>query len=128
MKKKTIQSKDVCEISFIHKEKTENAKKNMKSDHTLTLLSDTFSALSDPTRAKIINALLIEELCVCDLAYLIRLSVSAVSHQLRLLRNLRIIESRKEGKIVFYSLTDSHIASLFHQGLEHVGEKTESAT
>jgi len=128
MKKKTVQIKDMCEVRFIHREKTEHAKKEMKSDKTLALLSETFSGLSDPTRAKIINALLIEELCVCDLAYLIGLSVSAVSHQLRLLRNLRIIESRKEGKIVFYSLSDSHIASLFHQGLEHVGEKTESAT
>lgn len=94
----------------------------MKSEETIFRLADTFSTLSDPTRAKIILALLSEELCVCDLASLLGLSLSAISYQLRILRNLRIVRYRKEGKMVFYSLADSHIEELFSQGLEHVEE------
>ena len=92
----------------------------MKSEDVIIRLAETFSALSDPTRAKIIFALQHEELCVCDLAHLIGLSTSAISHQLRFLRNLRIVKYRKEGKMVYYSLADKHIETLFKQGLEHV--------
>lgn len=94
----------------------------MKSEGTIIRLAETFSALSDPTRAKIIFALQNEELCVCDLAHLIGLTTSAISHQLRLLRNLRIVKYRKDGKVVYYSLADKHIETLFNQGLEHVEE------
>ena len=94
----------------------------MKPEDVIIRLAETFSALSDPTRAKIIFALQQEELCVCDLAHLIGLSTSAISHQLRLLRNLRIVKYRKEGKMVYYSLADKHIETLFNQGLEHMEE------
>jgi len=94
----------------------------MKPEETILHLADTFSTLSDPTRAKIIFALLSEELCVCDIANLLGLSLSAISYQLRILRNLRIVQYRKEGQMVFYSLADSHIEKLFCQGLEHVEE------
>jgi len=114
--------KATCEVVCIHKEKVESVKKTLKSEDTITRLAETFSALSNPTRAKIIFALLNEELCVCDLAHLVGLSSSAISHQLRLLRNLRIVKYRKNGKIVYYSLADKHIEHLFDQGLEHVEE------
>lgn len=114
--------KATCEVVCIHKETVEAVKKTLKSEDTITRLAETFSALSDPTRAKIIDALLNAELCVCDLAHLIGLTTSAISHQLRLLRNLRIVKYRKNGKIVYYSLADKHIEHLFDQGLEHVEE------
>ena len=85
-------------------------------------LADTFSALGDPTRVRILDALSHGELCVCDLAAVLSLSQSAVSHQLRLLRGMRLVRPRRDGRIVFYSLDDQHIMSLFRQTLQHVEE------
>ena len=112
----------VCEVVSINKTIVEKVRKIMKSEKTFTDLAETFSALSDPTRVKIIFALSKEELCVCDLANLIGLSSSAISHQLRILRNLKIVKYRKDGKVAYYSLADKHIEDLFNQGLEHVEE------
>ncbi len=111
-----------CGVACIHKETVESIKKALKSEDTIKRLAETFSALSDPTRAKIIDALLNAELCVCDMAHIIGISASAISHQLRILRNLRIVKYRKNGKIVYYTLADKHIENLFYQGLEHVEE------
>ncbi|MCD6193023.1 MAG: helix-turn-helix transcriptional regulator [Candidatus Aminicenantes bacterium] len=94
----------------------------MSSDKILLSLAEIFTALADPTRLKIIQALSLKELRVCDLAYLIGLSISAISHQLRLLRHLRLVKFRKEGRMVFYSLADGHIETLLQQGLDHVAE------
>jgi ArsR family transcriptional regulator len=85
-------------------------------------LAETFRALGDPTRVRILDALSHDELCVCDVATLIGMSESAVSHQLRLLRNLRLVRARREGRMVFYALDDQHIVTLFQQGLRHVTE------
>ena len=85
-----------------------------------TRLAETFKALSDPTRVRIISALSHTELCVCDLAATLGMSQSAVSHQLRTLRQLHLIKSRKEGRQVYYSLDDDHIHELFRCGLDHV--------
>jgi ArsR family transcriptional regulator, lead/cadmium/zinc/bismuth-responsive transcriptional repressor len=85
-------------------------------------LADTFRALGDPTRVRILDALSRAELCVCDIAALLSLTESAVSHQLRLLRGLRLVRSRRAGRMVFYALDDDHITRLFAQGLEHVEE------
>lgn len=85
-------------------------------------LAETFRVLGDPTRVRILDALAAAELCVCDLATLLGLSESAVSHQLRLLRTMRIVRSRREGRMVFYALDDHHVTGLFEQGLEHVEE------
>ena len=86
-------------------------------------LADTFSALGDPTRVRILDVLSHGELCVCDLAAVLRLSQSAVSHQLRLLRNIRLVKPRRDGRIVFYSLDDQHIMAIFKQTLQHVEEE-----
>lgn len=85
-------------------------------------VAETFKVLGDPTRTKIIFALFTAELCVCDLASLLNTTSSAVSHQLRILRNMRLVKYRKEGKMVFYSLDDDHINNLFHECLRHVEE------
>jgi len=87
-----------------------------------TTLAETFRALGDPTRVRILDALSRAELCVCDIATLLSLTESAVSHQLRLLRSLRLVRSRRAGRMVFYALDDGHIIRLFAQGLEHVEE------
>ncbi len=120
--RKNTHNDATCEVISIHKETVNKVKKNMKPEEVITRLAETFSALSNPTRAKIIFALLSEELCVCDLAHLVGLSSSAISHQLRILRNLKIVKYRKDGKIVYYALADKHIENLFNQGLEHVEE------
>ena len=83
-------------------------------------LAALFKALGDPTRVRILAALALRELCVCDLCAILDMSQSAVSHQLRLLRTARLVRFRRDGKNVFYSLDDEHVLALFAQGLEHV--------
>ena len=90
---------------------------------SVVALAETFKVLGDVTRVRILDALSRSELCVCDLAQLIGLSESAVSHQLRLLRGMRLVRSRRDGRMVFYTLDDQHIVRLFEQGMEHVGER-----
>lgn len=92
-------------------------------DNEIAEMSSLFKMMSDPTRLKIINALLVQELCVRDLAELMRMSQSAISHQLAALRNSRLIKFRRDGKQIFYSLDDEHIGQLFNQCLEHAQEK-----
>ncbi len=87
-----------------------------------TALAETFRVLGDPTRVRIVHALSLSELCTSDLATVVGMSESAVSHQLRTLRQLHVVRSRRDGKLVFYQLEDEHIRSLFEQGLEHVFE------
>ena len=85
-------------------------------------LADTFRILGDPTRVRIVDALAEEELCVHEIADRVEISESAVSHQLRLMRTMRIVRGRREGRCVYYTLDDQHILSLFQQGLRHVTE------
>lgn len=113
---------EICEITYIDKKKVSSVKKKMKPQTTMLRLSETFKVLGDPTRAKILFALSQEELCVCDIASLLGTTKSAVSHQLRILRNMRLVKYRKDGKIAFYTLDDRHIKNLFDEGLRHVEE------
>lgn len=96
-----------------------HALKDLVDDPLCTRMAATFKALADPTRVRIISALLHTELCVGDLASCLGMSTSAVSHQLRLLREMRLVRHRREGKYVFYALDDDHIYDLFQRGLEH---------
>jgi DNA-binding transcriptional ArsR family regulator len=89
---------------------------------TVQALADTFRVLGDPTRLCILDALASGELCVCDIASLVGISESAVSHQLRLLRGMRLVRPRRAGRLVYYSLDDHHIIELLNQGLTHVEE------
>jgi DNA-binding transcriptional ArsR family regulator len=90
---------------------------------TVQALADLFSILGDPTRVRIVDVLAEGELCVCDIAGEIGISESAVSHQLRLMRGMRIVRGRREGRSVYYSLDDQHVLDLFQQGLRHVSEE-----
>ena len=113
---------DTCEILFVDEEKVQAVREAMKPEPVFLSLSEIFKTLSDPTRVKIVYALSLKELCVCDLANLLGKSSSAVSHQLRVLRNLKLVKFRKEGKIAYYSLDDEHIHHLFKEGLKHAEE------
>jgi ArsR family transcriptional regulator len=92
-------------------------------DATAVALAETFKVLGDPTRVRILDALSRSELCVCDIAGLVGLSESAVSHQLRLLRGMRLVRSRRAGRLIYYALADHHIVGLVEQALEHVEER-----
>ena len=92
-------------------------------DRSAAALAETFKVLGDPTRVRILDALARAEVPVCDLADVLGLTQSAVSHQLRLLRSMRLVRSRREGRHIFYAVDDDHIARLFKQGLEHVQER-----
>jgi len=113
---------DRCGEKTIHLEKVRKVDGCLPGPDTLQGVADIFKALSDPGRVKIVLALAISELCVCDLAAVCNLSDSAVSHQLRILRNLKIVRNRRDGKIMFYRLDDQHVSALLHQCLEHVVE------
>jgi ArsR family transcriptional regulator len=95
----------------------------MLSEETATDLAETFKVLGDVTRLRILNAISRTEFCVGDIAGLVGLSESAVSHQLRLLRGMRLVRARRAGQQIFYTLDDQHIVGLFEQGLEHVQER-----
>jgi ArsR family transcriptional regulator len=113
---------DTCDVIHIHPAQLAALRGRLVGYDDAGELAETFRTLGDPTRVRMLDALSQSELCVCDLATLIGLSESAVSHQLRLLRNLRLVKARREGRMVFYSLDDRHIITLFRQGLRHVQE------
>lgn len=113
---------DVCDLVQIDLARVRKLRLELVTPDAVQGLADTFSALGDPTRVRILDALSHGELCVCDLAAVLGLSQSAVSHQLRLLRGIRLVKPRREGRIVFYSLDDQHIISIFKQTLQHVEE------
>jgi len=112
----------LCDLVCVNRKKVAAARKAMKPDATLFRLAQTFKVLGDPTRTKIISALLEGDLCVCELAVLIGISQSAVSHQLRVLRNMNLVKYRKVGRVAYYSLDDEHISSILSAGLRHVEE------
>ncbi len=113
---------DRCETRHADPARVELIRAALPSGETLEILADTFRALGDPTRVRMLAALSRSELCVCDLASLVGISESAASHQLRLLRSLRLVRSRRDGRMIFYRLDDDHIVRLLDQGLEHAAE------
>ena len=115
-----VSAEDRCKQDDIDEARLRAVDANLVNGPTATRLAQTFKALSDPTRVRIISALSHNELCVHELAACLGMSQSAISHQLRTLREMRLVRRRKEGRHVFYTLDDEHIHSLFHQGLEHV--------
>lgn len=115
---------DVCEILYIDEVRVRAVEAQMPVEETILAVSEVFKVLSDPTRARIVFALSQTELCVCDLAALLNLSDSAVSHQLRLLRSLRLVKYRKVGRLAYYSLDDDHSQRLLLDALEHVRQAT----
>jgi ArsR family transcriptional regulator len=114
--------RDTCDVIHIHPQQLAALRGRLVGLDDASELAETFRTLGDPTRVRMLDALSQSELCVCDLATLVGMTESAVSHQLRLLRNLRLVKPRREGRMVFYSLDDRHIITLFRQGLRHVQE------
>ena len=119
---------DLCEIVHLHPARVAALRAALIDKDDVIDLAETFRALGDPTRVRMLDALSHGELCVCDLAALVGMSESAVSHQLRLLRNLRLVRPRRDGRMVFYALDDRHIVTLFRQGLRHVQENSVRAS
>ena len=117
MKKETL----VCECTVIHQEVIDKIK--LPEEELLYDLGDFFKILGDSTRIKILSALFQSEMCVCDIAALLGMTQSAISHQLRVLKHGRLVKHRKEGKVVYYSLDDDHIKHIVDQGLTHISEK-----
>jgi DNA-binding transcriptional ArsR family regulator len=111
-----------CDVRVVHLNRVNRARKDAIPERENDRLAQTYKALGDPTRLKIVMALKGGEMCVCDLAAFIGLSESAVSHQLRRLKDLALVKHRREGQILFYSLDDDHVAALLKVGLEHVLE------
>jgi DNA-binding transcriptional ArsR family regulator len=123
-----FKNEEVCDLVQIDLTRVRKIRAALVQPDAVQGLADTFSALGDPTRVRILDALSHGELCVCDLAAVLRLSQSAVSHQLRLLRGLRLVRPRREGRVVFYDLDDQHIISIFKQTLQHVEEQVAPAS
>ncbi|HSR29084.1 MAG TPA: metalloregulator ArsR/SmtB family transcription factor [Anaerolineae bacterium] len=113
-------SDEHCAETYIHEDRVQKALPYLLGDASALRLAETFKALSDPTRLRIVSLLADAELCVCDLAAALGMSQSAVSHQLRTLRDLRLVRWRREGRQIFYTLDDEHVADLFRRGLDHV--------
>ena len=111
-----------CNCNIIHKDIVEKVKELIPNDEILYDLADLFKVFSDSTRIKILCALFQNELCVCDLAALLNMSQSAISHQLRVLKSSRLVKFRRDGKVIYYSLADDHVEHIFNEGFKHVIE------
>lgn len=114
---------EACDVLHVDPARLARLRAALIGPESVEALAETFKALGDPTRVRLLDALSHGALCVCDLAQIIGLSQSATSHQLRLLRQLRIVRSRRAGRMVFYSLDDRHVVTLVRQGLRHVEEE-----
>lgn len=119
---KKIVMAERCDCSVIHEEIVEQVKGKMP-EAEIYELAELFKVFGDSTRTKILWALTEAEMCVCDIAFLFNMTQSAISHQLRVLKEARLVKNRKEGKIVYYSLADDHVRKIFKLGLIHISEE-----
>ncbi len=113
---------ECCEIHEVHENLVHQIEDGMPSEELIQNLADFYKVFGDVTRVKILCVLFQSELCVCDLAEVLGMTQSAVSHQLRVLKQAKLVKNRREGKIVYYSLADGHIQSIINQGMEHIVE------
>ena len=113
---------EACSFLCVHEDVVKKVRESLPEMEQLLRLADLFKTFGDGTRVRILYVLLEAEVCVCDLATLLGMTQSAVSHQLRILKQARLIKARRDGKTVFYSLADDHVATLLRQGMEHVDE------
>ena len=111
-----------CLENCVHTDVVEKASRELPDEEALLDLADLFKSFSDTTRIKILFSLMMGEMCVCDLSELIKVSQSAVSHQLKSLKQARLVKFRREGKSIFYSLDDDHVRSILAQGMAHITE------
>lgn len=112
-----------CSCLVIHEETINRVRTKMPEEEKLYDLAELFKVFGDTTRIKILCALFEAEMCVCDIAALLNMNQSAISHQLRVLKQARLVKYRKDGKVVYYSLDDEHIKHIFDQGLLHINER-----
>lgn len=113
---------NTCNCIDVHDEIVKEVKNTMPEEEMLYDLAELFKVFGDTTRVKILYALFANEMCVCDIANLLGMTHSAISHQLRVLKQARLVKFRREGKTVFYSLDDSHVSQIFECGLSHIKE------
>ena len=113
---------DRCNCNVIHEDIVEIVRLKMSDEEDLYDLAELFKIFGDTTRIRILSALFESEMCVCDIAFLLNMTQSAISHQLRVLKQAHLVKYRKEGKVVFYSLDDEHVKQIIDQGLIHVFE------
>lgn len=119
MKKNEI---ECCDTLYVHEELVHKVEGHIPDEEILKDLADFFKVFADATRIRILCVLLQSEMCVCDLAEVLGMTQSAISHQLRLLKQMKLVKNRREGKTVFYSLADGHIQTIINQGMEHISE------
>lgn len=113
---------ETCECNQVHPETIDIALSKMPKEEILYDLAELFKVFGDTTRVKILCTLFESEMCVCDIAELLKMTQSAISHQLRVLKSAKLVKNRKAGKVVYYSLADEHVIRIFDQGLAHVTE------
>lgn len=113
---------EVCEYLCVHEDIVKQVTSNLPDEELLYSLADFFKVFADSTRIKILYVLSQSEMCVCDIALLLNATQSAISHQLRILKQMHLVKARRDGKTIFYSLADSHIQTILNQGMEHINE------
>lgn len=113
---------DCCETTEVHADRLKLVKEQMPEEDVLYDLAELFKVFGDSTRIRILFVLFETEVCVCDLAEALNMTQSAISHQLRILKQNKLVKSRREGKSIFYSLADEHVKTIIAQGMEHVEE------
>ena len=111
-----------CELLHHHDELVERVVHEMPPEEDLYDLADFFKVFADTTRIKILYVLLKQEMCVCDIAQTLEMTQSAISHQLRILKQMDLVKNRRDGKTIYYSLADAHIVSILNQGMDHINE------
>lgn len=119
----TDENEYLCGCTVIHDDVVNKVKAKIEDDENLYNMSEFFKMFGDGTRLKIINALMISEMCVCDISTLIGMNQSVISHHLKILRQARVIKYRRDGKVVYYSICDEHINRIFNEGLTHIKER-----
>ena len=112
-----------CDCNVIQEDIVNQVRDKMPQEESLYDLAELFKVFGDPTRIRILWTLNEAEMCVCDIAVLLNMTQSAISHQLRVLKQANLVKNRKEGKVVYYSLVDDHVREIFDQGLIHINEK-----
>lgn len=120
--KHTVDKVEQCSYIHVHEEIVNKVKNEVPKEEQLYDLADFFKVFADSTRVKILYVLMCEEMCVCDLAQILGMTQSAISHQLRMLKQMDLVRNRRDGKTIFYSLADDHIRLILNQGMEHINE------
>ncbi len=115
-------NEELCEGEVIHEETVKKVKATFPEDEMIFDLADFYKIFGDTTRVKILYALDKSDLCVCDISALLEMTVAAVSHQLKILRDSNLVKTRREGKVVYYSLADEHVQEIIECGMEHISE------